>query len=106
MAGTSNGAIFARVSRNFAPPELEPLTTKRKGTRRLRPTKAQRRSANHIFEKNKIVFDWFAGILIAYGLADWLLLPESYKLPEQQRWPVLLSLAICGTILIFVGFRV
>ena len=53
--------------------------------------------------KTRIAFDWFAGILIAYVLLDWRVIPEPYRLADERRLPIAFAIFIAGSIIIFMG---
>jgi hypothetical protein len=65
-----------------------------------------RRARREQTRKRMLVFDCFAGILAAYLVIDWLFMPEAYKLSQDQRWPLALSVFLTGTIVIFMGTEV
>jgi hypothetical protein len=56
--------------------------------------------------KRVAAFDWFAGIIVAYLLMDWLVIPEAFRISREQRWPIALTVFLAGTLVIFVGTTV
>lgn len=98
-------ALLDRIAKSFPPAALDSMhpRQKRKHGRRLSPE--QLRKGPTPLNKSKKRFDWFLGAIAAYGMLDWLVLPGPYRLSDENRWPVLLSLFTSGTIVIFIGSR-
>ncbi len=114
------GDLFAPfwvwVMRDFPPPSPNYVAkpdkrTLRKQDRRVREQIRQtfhatnRRMRREQSRKRLIAFDCFAVIIAAYLLADWLFIPEPYRLHEQ-RWPIAISVFLAGALVIFVGTQV
>lgn len=110
-------ALIDRVVRGFPPPTniqtaMPSKQSLRHHNRRDREhirhsaRMSNRRSRQEQSRKRMLVFDFFAGILAAYLVFDWFFMPERYKLPSDQRWPLALSIFLTGTIVIFMGTEV
>ena len=56
--------------------------------------------------KRRIEFDWFAGLWLVYVGADWFLIPQPYRLSDERRWPIAVSVFLAGTLVIFIGSQV
>lgn len=110
-------ALIERVTRDFEPPSTQSsgIPDKRALQKENRQVREQVRRAFR--EKNQrmrraqshrrlVAFDCFAGIIVAYLLTDWLLIPEPYKMPQEQRWPIALTVFLAGALVIFVGTQV
>lgn len=63
----------------------------------------RRRMKRERVRKMRIAFDWVAGILVAYVLLDWLVIPEPYRLADERRLPIALAVFATGTLIIFMG---
>lgn len=110
-------ALIDRVVRGFPPPTntqtaMPSKQTLRQHNRRdrehirLAARMSNRRVRREQSRKRMLVFDFFAAILAAYLVLDWLFMPEAYKLSPDQRWPLALSAFLTGAIVIFMGTEV
>jgi hypothetical protein len=110
-------ALIERIVKGFPPPSriliaMPDNQALRKYNRREREhirqasRTAQRKIYREQFRKRMLIFDCFAGILAVYLAIDWLFIPDSYKLSQDQRWPLALSIFLAGTIVIFIGTEV
>jgi hypothetical protein len=110
-------ALIERVTGNFPPASNLQVAEPNKQVLRKQDRRAREHARQAFRETNKrmrhqqsrrrmLAFDCFAGILAAYLLIDWQLLHEPYKLSQEQRWPVALTLFLAGTLVIFIGTQV
>ena len=110
-------ALIERGTKDFAPPSTPPSGIPgkpmlRKENRRVREQvrrrfrETNRRMRREQSRRRLVAFDCFAGIVVAYLVIDWLLIPEPYKMPQEQRWPIALTVFLAGTLVIFVGTQV
>lgn len=95
-------ALIQRVTRDFEPPSTQScgMPDKRalqKENRRVREQvrrafrETNQRMRREQSRRRLMAFDCFAGIIVAYLLIDWLLIPEPHKMPQEQRWPIALN---------------
>jgi|SRR5450755_1813616 hypothetical protein len=109
--------ITERVFQDFPPPSPDHETTPdprvlRKQNRQLREqTRRTFRETNRRIRlretrKRMFAFDWFAGALAAYLILDWFLIPEPYRLSDERRWPIAISVFLSGTLIVFMGLQV
>lgn len=117
LPGELLGALIDRAVRGFPPPSnIQPAMPSKQILRhynrrdrehiRHATRMTNRRARREQSRKRMLVFDCFAGILAAYLVIDWLFMPESYKLSQDQRWPLALSVFLTGMILIFMGTEI
>lgn len=97
-------AVLEYVARGFPPPDRQKAYSKVKGSPRL--SLKQIRKGSSGFEHRTKMFDCFVGLLVTYALLDAFVIPDTYRLGPEQRWPFLLTAFLAGTIVIFVGAQV